>query len=93
VAYYRKPSPNTQSRWMNLKYAGTCKVCGSAVAAGDYAFYDAAARTITCDTMACCEADGLHTQEWSGSPVSGRYVTVRAARRIGSPYTPTPANQ
>ena len=91
MAYYRNTRRAPQSRWMNLKYAGTCKVCGTTVAAGEHAFYDAAARQITCDKMDCCEADNLTAREWAGSPVSGKFVTVRAARRIGNPYT-APAN-
>jgi len=32
---------------MSLRYAGTCKVCGSSLAAGALAFWDAGARTVT----------------------------------------------
>jgi len=84
MSNYRRSSGGT-SRWMNLRYAGTCKVCGVAVPAGTNAFWDAGARTVTCYNIACCEADGLTTQEWKGSPVSGQFVAVRAARRIGAP--------
>lgn len=90
MAYYRNNTRRTaaqSSRWMNLRYAGTCKVCGSTVAEGDHAFYDAASRKITCEKMACCEADNLTAREWAGSPVSGQFVTVRSPRRIGSPYS------
>lgn len=84
--YNRNAQPKP-SRWMNLRYAGTCKVCGSTVAEGGRAFYDAASREITCEQMACCEADNLTAREWSGSPVSGQFITVRSPRRIGSPYS------
>jgi hypothetical protein len=75
---------------MDLRYAGTCKVCGSALTAGTRAFYDGDARTVTCLAIECCEADGLTREEWQGSPVSGSYVMVRAERRIGTP-APAPA--
>jgi hypothetical protein len=74
---------------MDLRYAGTCKVCATALPAGTRAFYDAVGRTVTCLEMACCETDGLTREEWQGSPVSGRYVTVRADVRTGS-GAPTP---
>lgn len=72
------------SRWMTVRYPGACKVCGAAIAAGERAFWDAPARTVTCWSLTCCEADGLTRQQWQGSPVSGGYVSVRADRRIGS---------
>ncbi len=42
---YRRTS-GAGSRWMNLRYAGNCKVCGSRIAAGDFAYWDAGARTV-----------------------------------------------
>lgn len=74
------------SRWMSLKFAGVCKVCGSTVPAGESAFWDSATRKITCHALECCEADGLTRSEWRGSPVSGAFITVRSDRRIGSGY-------
>ena len=73
------------SRWMDLRYAGTCKVCGARVAAGQRGYWDAGARTVTCHALACCEADGLTKQElvWDGT-ASGQRVTVRSERRIGA---------
>ncbi len=56
-----------KSRWMDLHYAGTCKVCGSAVPAGTLAFYDAAAKTVTCHSIECADKDGLTTE----SPLTG----------------------
>jgi hypothetical protein len=81
---YARRAGGSGSRWMDLRYAGTCKVCGAALPAGERAFWDASAKTVTCWLLACCEADGLTRQEWQGSPVSGGYVTVRAESRIGS---------
>ena len=71
------------SRWMDFRYAGTCKVCGAQLPAGSRAYWDAGARTVTCSALSCCEADGLTTQQWSGSPVSGQFVAVRTDRRVG----------
>jgi hypothetical protein len=70
---------------MDLRYAGTCKVCGARIAAGDRAYWDASARTVTCEAMACCEADGLTTNK----PLTGpwdkrRDLRERAERRIGA---------
>lgn len=76
-----------QSKWIALRYGATCKVCGADVPAGETAFWDANAKAITCHNLACCEADGLTSQEWRGSPVSGSFVAVRSERRIGSPFT------
>ena len=75
---------------MELRYAGTCKVCGNRAAVGERAYWDASARTVTCRMSACCEADGLTRQEWQGSPVYGAYVTVRAERRIGEGVAANP---
>ena len=33
------------SRWMQLRYAGTCKVCGKPIPAGETAYWDAGTRT------------------------------------------------
>jgi hypothetical protein len=71
------------SRWMPLRYAGTCKVCQRTVPAGETAFYDAGARTVTCHAIECAKADGLTRSEWVGSPVSGSWVDTLAASRIG----------
>lgn len=73
------------SRWMNLRYAGACKVCGGSVPAGGFAYWDAGARTVTCERIDCAQADGLTKTEWKGSPVSGQFVRVLAERRIGAP--------
>ena len=72
------------SRWMDLRYAGTCKVCGAQLPAGSRAYWDAGARAVTCSALSCCEADELTTQQWSGPPVSGQFVAVRTDRRVGS---------
>lgn len=82
---YRRAS-SAGSRWMNLRYAGACKVCGSRIPAGELAYSDASARTVTCHALACCEADGLTTVKlptgpWDGSP--DQRITVRAEKRVG----------
>ena len=79
----RTPHRRT-SRWMNLKYAGTCKVCGTRVPQGATAFYDADARTVTCSQLDCASADGLTvdrapTGPWEGPP--GTRITERAPTR------------
>lgn len=72
--------------WMNLRYAGTCKVCGATVAKGERGFYDRASRRITCSQINCAKADGLTEKVWAGSPVSGKFVDTLSNRRIGQPY-------
>jgi hypothetical protein len=69
---------------MPLRYAGTCKVCGETVPAGDTGFYDASARTVTCSQIVCAKADGLTRSEWAGSPVSGSWVDTLSDKRIGA---------
>jgi hypothetical protein len=49
------------SRWMDLRYAGVCKVCGVAVPAGARAYWDGAAKTVTCASRDCALADGVAT--------------------------------
>jgi hypothetical protein len=46
---------------MALRFAGSCKICGSRIAAGETAYWDAGAKTVTCHAISCCEADGLTT--------------------------------
>jgi hypothetical protein len=75
---------------MSLRYAGTCHVCGGAVAAGETAFYDQSTRRITCSTMACADADGLTRDGWVGSPASGHWAPALSDRRIGSGYVRDP---
>ena len=72
---------------MELRYAGTCKVCGGAVAKGALAFYDSVARTVTCHGIECCDKDGLTTIESLSGPWDKRTDTrVRTERRIGDSY-------
>jgi len=85
--YDRRPRAN---RWMALKYAGTCKVCGRAIPTGETAFYDYAAQTTTCPDLACCKVDGLTHDEWHGSPVSGRWVPTVSDARTGTGYVRDP---
>jgi hypothetical protein len=90
----RRSSTGSWSRWMQVRYAGVCRVCGSRIAAGEQAYWDASARTVTCEAMACCEADGLTTVQLPTGPWDGpadQRITVRSDPRIGSaaPYVIT----
>jgi hypothetical protein len=90
---YRRSTSGAGSRWMDLRYAGQCKVCGSGIAAGESAYWDAGARTVTCQAMACCEADGLTTEKAPTGPWDGpadQRITVRADKRIGDPAQTSP---
>src|SRR6478752_2677064 len=81
----RRSSSSTASRWMTVRYSGTCKVCGQTIAAGSTAFWDAAAKTLTCERIDCCEADGLVTREPRTGPWDKRTdLRKRAERRIGA---------
>ena len=60
-------------------------MCKKQVPAGERAFYDAEAKTVTCWELECCVADGLTEQVWSGSPVDGAFVPSRTEKRVGSP--------
>jgi hypothetical protein len=87
----RRSSTGSGSRWMQLRYAGVCKVCGRKIPAGASAYWDAAARTVTCQWIDCADADGLTTIE----PLTGPWDTrtdlrVRADHRIGSPVPTAP---
>ena len=74
---------------MDLRYAGTCKVCGSTLPAGARAYWDAAARTVTCWSLSCCEADGLTTRECHGP---AGWVTERSPERVGASVVVTRLN-
>ena len=70
---------------MSLRYAGSCKVCGSRIAVGDQAYWDASARTVTCHAIDCCDADGLVTNRPLTGPWDTRTDTrERVDHRIGS---------
>lgn len=60
---YRRSTGGAGSRWMNLRYAGTCKVCGNSIPKGEFAYWDAGARTVTCERIDCADADGLTTNK------------------------------
>lgn len=90
---YRGSGRTGGSRWMPLRYAGVCKVCGGPIAKGTSAFYDAAARTVTCQDLDCCEADGLTTVESPTGPWDKRTdLRKRLERRLGAaaPIPPRP---
>lgn len=77
-------SSGNGSRWMNLRYAGTCKVCGAAIAKGERGYWDSVAKTVTCSALDCADADGLTRTE----PLTGLWdkrtdTRVLADRRIG----------
>jgi hypothetical protein len=81
---YHRGSSGAGSRWMGLRYAGTCKVCGAAIAAGARGYWDASAKTVTCDRLDCADADGLTRNEPLTGPWDKRTDTrVLADRRIG----------
>jgi hypothetical protein len=80
---YRRTS-GAGSRWLNLRYAGACKVCGASITKGDLAYWDAVARTVTCEAIDCADADGLTTNQPLTGPWDMRTDTrVLADRRIG----------
>src|ERR1700752_3860919 len=81
---YRRPSGSAASRWMNLRFAGACKVCGSRIAAGELAYWDSVARTVTCHAIDCADADGLTTNKHLTGPWDTRTdLRERADHRIG----------
>jgi hypothetical protein len=81
---YRRTS-GAGSRWMQLRYADTCKVCGARIAVGETAYWDAGARTVTCHAMDCCDADGLTANQPLTGPWDNRTdLRVRADHRIGA---------
>ncbi len=89
--YRRSTRTGAGSRWMALRFAGTCKVCGRKVPAGASAYWDASAKTVTCQWIDCADADGLTTE----SPLTGPWDTrtdlrVRTDHRIGA-AAPVPA--
>jgi hypothetical protein len=87
----RRSSTGSGSRWMALRFAGACKVCGARIAAGETAYWDAGARTVTCHAIDCADADGLTTNEPLTGPWDKRTdLRVRADHRIGS-AAPVPA--
>lgn len=71
---------------MDLRYAGTCKVCGVGIAAGTRGFWDAAAKTVTCTKLDCADVDGLTTSK----PLTGPWDT-RTDTRVLSPTRIGPA--
>lgn len=77
----RRSSAPRAGRWMDLRYAGKCSVCGKGLAAGVWAFYEPSDRTVTCVELECAKQRGLTEEVWHGSPVSGRYVEVLTATR------------
>jgi hypothetical protein len=90
----RRGGSTAASRWMNLRYAGTCKVCGDPIPEGALAFWDSAARTVTCQRIDCADADGLTTEQ----PLTGPWDTrtdlrVRADSRIGAPAPVPPRDK
>lgn len=93
MAYGRRYGGSTRSRtrsggnsrWMALRYAGTCKVCAKTVEAGQQGYWDASARTVTCSSLDCARADGLTevVERWAGNPDGKEQLR---ATRIGDGY-------
>lgn len=79
--YGRSSSPRP-ARWMELRYAGVCAECSTALPAGARAFYDPADRSVCCTEIACAEAHGVTEEVWQGSPTSGGYVVRLAETRM-----------
>lgn len=88
--YNRNRRSTGGSRWMALRYAGICKVCGTRIPAGTTAFYDSAAKTVTCHNMECADADGLTTMTRPTGPWDGPARPTFSDHRIGS-AAPIPA--
>jgi hypothetical protein len=76
---------------MQLRYAGVCKVCGARVAAGERAYWDSVARTVTCYGIECCDVDGLATNKPLTGPWDTRTdIRERAEHRIFDPAPSAP---
>jgi hypothetical protein len=71
MSQYRNKRSGARSKWMTLRYSGTCKVCRQDIRRGETAFWDAGARTVTHHRIECAEADGLVTTE----PLTGPWDT------------------
>jgi hypothetical protein len=81
----RRSNNSQGSRWMDLRYAGTCKVCGSHIPAGTRAFWDAGAKTVTCAAIDCADTDGLTNNRPLTGPWDRRTDTRELSdHRIGS---------
>jgi hypothetical protein len=79
-------SSAARSRWIELRYAATCKVCGTAIPKGTLAYWDAAARTVTCHSIECCDRDGLTRVVPLTGPWDTRGDTrERTDTRVGRP--------
>jgi hypothetical protein len=71
---------------MPLRFPGSCKICGSRIAAGDLAYWDAGTKTVTCHAIDCCDADGLTTNKPLTGPWDTRTdIRERTDQRVGSP--------
>jgi hypothetical protein len=70
---------------MNLRYAGTCRACGQALAAGTRAVYDSATRTVTCEHCPSADADdAIIDSGTAGASAQRRYelLSDRREKRI-----------
>ena len=74
MSYRRYRGAPRPARWMDLKYAGVCSVCGERLPVGTRAWYSPADRSVTCTNLECARARGLTTEVWHGSPIHGRMV-------------------
>jgi hypothetical protein len=66
---------------MNLRYAGTCRECGHALAAGTRAIYDSATRTVSCEHCPPAGADGATIDRGvAGASAQRRYEHLSGQR-------------
>lgn len=76
---------------MHLHYAGVCKVCGQPLDKGAFAYWDAGARTLTCERIECARADGLTETMRHG--FDGMVEVIReSSNRIGRVGAPAPVH-
>lgn len=70
----------TTDKRMRLRYAGTCRVCGAAIAAGAPAVYERATRTVRCLECAEPAAAAGHADDGSAAPIESGTAGASARR-------------
>jgi hypothetical protein len=85
--YNQRPRPTSGARWLDVKFAGECSRCGTAIAKGARAIYDYGSKSLTCSRLDCAEAAGFTKAVWNGSPVSGSWGRTLTERQL-SPSEP-----
>lgn len=73
--------PGRYEKRLRLRYAGTCRVCGTKLPAGVEAIYEPATKTVRCSTHEDLDRPGLATGEDPSAPV----VLSDAAVEAGTP--------